>query len=268
MKPALRKLLRADGRALVVAMDHARDWGGLPGLERPEETIARVIEGGADCIMTTYGVAKQFGHLMAGRVGVIVRLDGWSSHFREKWLEYTGWQQLYTVEDALRVGADAVITNYYMGAPGESDSLRVLAQCAAAADRLGVPLVAECLPSPNPEISDPNDPEYIAVAARIANEHGADMIKCYFSGTTKGFRKVTSTNPAPVLVAGGPVLNSALDVLEMVAQAIAADARGVFFGKNIWQSADPAGMVRAMAQVIHDNAPPSEAIAAFNGGKH
>ena len=147
-----------------------------------------------------------------------------------------------------------------MGGPAEHDSLRVLAACAAEADRLGVPLVAECLPCPVPKIAEPNDPEHIAVAARIATEHGADMIKCYYSGTAEGFQKVTSTNPAPVMIAGGPVVDSALELLGMVSGAMRAGARGVFFGKNIWQSADPTATVRAMHRVIHDDASPQEAV--------
>jgi DhnA family fructose-bisphosphate aldolase class Ia len=252
VKASLSGVLRPDGRALVVAMDHARDWGGLPGLERPGETIERVVAGGADAIMTTYGVAKQFRHLTAGKAALIVRLDGWASHYRESWLKYSGWQQLYTVEDALRVGADAVIVNYFMGGAAEHDSLRVLAHAAAEADRLGVPLVAECLPCPSPEIPEPNAPEVIAVSARIANEHGADMIKCYYSGTVEGFRKVTETNPAPVM-------ETPLDVLTVVSDAMRAGARGVFFGKNIWQSTDPGAMVAAMSRVIHGGERPDEA---------
>lgn len=263
MKATISNILRPDGRALVVAMDHARDWGGLPGLERPGETIARVVSGGADAIMTTYGVAKQFGHLTADRVAMIVRLDGWASHYRESWLQYSGWQSLYTVEDALRVGADAVIVNYFMGGPAEHDSLRGLARAAAEADQLGVPLVAECLPCPGPNIAEPNDPEVIAVSARIASEHGADMIKCYYSGSEKGFRQVTETNPAPVLIAGGAVMNTSLDVLTVVSDALRAGARGVFFGKNIWQAADPEAMTAAMRRVIHEGMPPDEAVTAL-----
>jgi DhnA family fructose-bisphosphate aldolase class Ia len=259
VKSTVQNVLGPDGRSLIVAMDHARDWGPLPGLERPEEVIARVIEGGADGIMTTYGVAKQYGHLMAGRVKVIVRLDGWASHLRESWLAYTGWQGLYTVEDALRVGADAVIVNYFMGIAAEHDSLRVLARSAAAADRLDVPLVVESLPCPSPQIAEPNNPAIIAVAARIATEHGADLIKCYYSGTTEGFRQVTETNVAPVLIAGGAVMNTPLDVLEVVHGALAAGARGVFFGNNIWRAPDPTAMVRAMRSVIHDGVSPRTA---------
>jgi DhnA family fructose-bisphosphate aldolase class Ia len=259
VKPSVQNVLGPDGRALIVAMDHARDWGPLPGLERPDEVIERVIAGGADGIMTTYGVAKQYGHLLAGRVKTIVRLDGWASHLRETWLAYSGWQDLYTVEDALRVGADAVIVNYFMGIAAEHASLRVVARAAADADRHGVPLVVESLPCPSPQIAAPNDPAMIATAARIATEHGADIIKCYYSGTTDGFRHVTETNAAPVLIAGGAVMNTPLDVLEVVHGAIAAGARGVFFGNNIWRAADPAAMVRAMRAVIHDDVSPEVA---------
>jgi class I fructose-bisphosphate aldolase len=260
VKSSVEKIFQQDGKSLIVAMDHARDWGGLPGLEQPGETIAKVLAGGADGIMTTYGVAKQFNHLTAGKATMIVRLDGWASCYCESWLQYSGWQQLYTVQDALRVGADAVIVNYFMGGPAEHDSLRVLANAAAEADHLGVPLVAECLPCPGPEIPDPNNEEFIAVAARIANEHGADVIKCYYSGSAEGFRRVTSTNPAPVMIAGGPIADSARDLLAMVHGAMEAGARGVFFGKNIWQSANPAATTRAIRRVIHEHASPDEAV--------
>jgi class I fructose-bisphosphate aldolase len=109
MKPSLQRILKPDGKALIVAMDHARDWGALPGIENPAEIIPRLIEAGADGIMTTYGVAKHFGHLIAGKAALIVRLDGYNSRFGEKWMAYKHWQQLYNVEDVLRHGADAVI---------------------------------------------------------------------------------------------------------------------------------------------------------------
>lgn len=261
MKASVQKVLRGDGKSLIVAMDHARDWGGLPGLERPGETIEKVLAGGADGIMTTHGVAKNFGHLTAGKAALVVRLDGWASHYQESWLQYSGWQQLYSVEDLLHVGADAVIVNYFMGGPAEHESLRVLAKCAAVADKLNVPLVAECLPCPGPRIANPNDPEFIAVASRIASEHGADMIKCYYSGTAEGFQQVTSTSPVPVLIAGGPVVDNATELLAMVSGAIHAGARGVFFGKNIWQSANPTAMTRAIHRVIHEDAAPNFAAA-------
>jgi fructose-bisphosphate aldolase, class I len=259
MKPSLQKILKPDGRALVVAMDHARDWGAMPGLEHPGETISRVIEGGADAIFTSYGVAKQFSHLTAGKVGLVVRLDGYTSRFKEKWLEYTGWNQLYTVEDAIRVGADAVLVCHFIGIEAEPHSLRVMAKCAAEADRLGIPLIVETMPCKCDEIPDPNAPEIIAAGARIATEHGADMIKCYYSGTVESFRQVIDETPAPVLIAGGPQTKTPLDSLKMVSGSVKAGGAGVFYGRNIWQAANPVGMTQAIADIIHKDADPEVA---------
>jgi fructose-bisphosphate aldolase, class I len=263
MKPSVQKLLCPDGKALYVAMDHARDSGPLPGLEHPQEVIEQVIASGADGIMTTYGMAKQYGHLMAGRIRLVVRLDGWSSAYREQWTMYTGWQKLFSVEAAVRLGADAVICNYFLGAAGESASLLVLGQCAEEADRLGVPLVVESVPCPGPNLTDPNDAQHLAVAARIAVEHGADMIKTFYNGDSETFRHVIDTCPVPLLVAGGPMMNTALKILQVVHGGMQAGAKGIFFGKNIWRSPDPSAMVRAMLAVIHANVPPEIAVQEF-----
>jgi DhnA family fructose-bisphosphate aldolase class Ia len=260
MKASNQKLFCPDGRALFVAMDHARDSGPLPGLANPGQTIQQMIASGTDGIMTTYGLAKQYGQMMSGQVRLVVRLDGWSSIYRERWPQYSSWQQLYSVEAAVRLGADAVICNYFLGAAGESASLAIVGRCAEEADRLGIPLVVEAVPCAGPNLADPNDAKHLAVAARIAAEHGADLVKTFYSGATETFRLVTDTCPVPVLIAGGPMLNSALDVLRLVYGGMQAGAKGVFLGKNIWAASDPAGMVRAVSAIIHAQVPPEEAL--------
>lgn len=263
MKSVSQKLFCPDGTALFVAMDHARDSGPLPGLAHPGETVQQMIASGADGIMATYGVAKQYGQMMSGKVRLVVRLDGWSSIYRERWPQYSGWQQLYSVAAAVRLGADAVICNYFLGALGESASLAVVGRCAEEADRLGIPLVVEAVPCAGPNLADPNDAKHLAVAARIAAEHGADVVKTFYSGSAETFRLVTATCPVPVLIAGGPMLNSALDVLRLVHGGMQAGAKGVFLGKNIWAAPDPAGMVRAVSAIIHTQVPPEEAVQAL-----
>jgi DhnA family fructose-bisphosphate aldolase class Ia len=266
MKETVSKILKPDGKALIVAMDHARDWGALPGLVDPAKTIEMVIDAGADGIMTTYGVIKQFGHLMFGRVSVLLRADGYNSYLGEKWMEYTKWQRLYSVEDALRVGADAVVLNYFLGIPAEGDSLRVMAETAAEADKLGMPLVVEALACKSPNIPDHLDAKYIAVAARIAAEHGADVVKCYYSGTPE-YRQVIQDTYVPVTIAGGPAKETMLDALKMVSDAMRIGVKGVFFGQNIWRSANPTGMVRALSDIIHRGVDPEMAHEVHMGGK-
>jgi DhnA family fructose-bisphosphate aldolase class Ia len=71
----LNQIFRPDGRAVIVALDHGLIDGPCPGFERPGDTIAAVVGGGADGILTSYGIARRFSAELAG-VGLIVRSDG------------------------------------------------------------------------------------------------------------------------------------------------------------------------------------------------
>ena len=82
-------ILAADGKALVVAMDHARAYGAIEGLEDPGAVIEASVESGADAVMTTFGVAKRYREQLAGRIPTVIRLDGGPSTYREDWLAYT-----------------------------------------------------------------------------------------------------------------------------------------------------------------------------------
>ena len=84
-----KSILAADGKALIVAMDHARTYGAIEGLEEPGAVIEAAVEGGADAVMTTVGVAKRYNEQLAGRIPAIIRLDGGPSLYREDWLAYT-----------------------------------------------------------------------------------------------------------------------------------------------------------------------------------
>ncbi|MFO7635067.1 MAG: hypothetical protein R6W76_21145, partial [Caldilinea sp.] len=68
----LQHIFRKDGRTLIVAMDHGLIDGPCAGLERPAETIAKIKAGGADAVLTSYGVAKRFAAELAG-LGLILR---------------------------------------------------------------------------------------------------------------------------------------------------------------------------------------------------
>lgn len=246
-------------RHLVVAMDHARAMGAVAGLEDPGRVIDEVIEAGADAIMTSFGTLKRYRERMVGRVPVYLRLDGGTSLVRERWLESTAWTLLHSVEEAQILGAEGACLMYFMGAACELTTLEILSDVAGHCLGSAFPVMVEALPCPSPNIPDPLDAGLIADACRIAFEHGADLLKTYYPGTREGFRKVVAGTPAPVLLAGGPRLPDERAVLGMVADAIAEGGAGVVFGRNIWQSADPAGMVRALRAVIHEGAGADEA---------
>ena len=248
-------ILASDGKALIVAMDHARTHGVIEGLDDPVAVIEASVEGGADAVMTTFGVAKRYREQLVGRIPTIIRLDGGPSLYREDWLAYTEWSLLHSVEDALLLGADGVVLMAFVGIPVELETYRIVARVAGECLRANLPLVVEALPCPSERIPDPRAPDAMASAARLGFEHGADLVKSYY---TDDFRKVTDNCPVPVLVAGGPRMETAKETLQVVHDATQAGAAGVVFGRNIWQSGDTRGMIRALKGIIHEGRPVAE----------
>jgi DhnA family fructose-bisphosphate aldolase class Ia len=98
------------------------------------------------------------------------------------------------------------------------------------------------------------------VAVRVASEEGADFIKTWYTGDPSSFSKVVDYSLVPVLIAGGPKAENERDVLEMVRGAMDAGAAGIAMGRKIWQSPDPAGMVRALAAIIREGASVDDAL--------
>lgn len=247
--------------ALVVAMDHARTLGVVQGLEDVGATLDRVLDAGADAIMTTYGVVKHFHDRLIGRVPVFLRLDGGPSIYREDWLEYSEWSLLHTVEDARRLGVDGVCLMGFMGGDVEMRTYEIVARVVGDCASDGLPVMVEALPCPADRIPNPLDAKAMASASRIAFELGADIIKTYYTGSAQSFSHVTQTCPVPVLIAGGVRMDTIEAALEVVHGAIAGGGKGVVFGRNIWQDDDPAAVVRAMRAIIHDGASVADAVA-------
>ena len=119
--------------------------------------------------------------------------------------------------------------------------------------------MVEALPCPCERIPDPNDADAMASACRIGFEHGADVLKTYATGSAESFRQVTASCPAPVLIAGGPKMDSERAVLQVVRDTLDAGGQGVVFGRNIWQSPEPARMIQALRHLIHDDGTVDEA---------
>jgi DhnA family fructose-bisphosphate aldolase class Ia len=253
--------MQLGAKALVVAMDHARTLGVAPGLEKPGEVLDRVLDAGADAVMTSYGVIKHYRDKLIGRVPTFLRLDGGPSIYREDWLRFSDWRLLHTVDDARRLGVDGVCLMGFMGAEVEMDTYAIVARVVGDCAADGLPVMVEALPCPTERIPDPMDPAAMASASRIGFELGGDIVKTYYTGSADSFRQVTSACPVPVLIAGGTRMDTVRAALDVVHGSIAGGGRGVVFGRNIWQSPQPAAVVAAMKAIIHDGADVDGAMA-------
>jgi fructose-bisphosphate aldolase, class I len=247
----MNRILARDGKALIVAMDHAA-ISGPKGLERPGDVIRQVIDGGADAILTTYGVARAFGKELA-RVGLIMRTDGGASVIGPDVSESAG---LYSVEDALRVGADGVVANAGPGHKNEVKHIEWLSKLSSACDQWGVALVAEMMPG-----GFDSGPEFRTLAnhqlaARFGSEYGADLLKTPYCD---GFEAVVSSVYTPIVVPGGSKMTGE-QLLEMVYCAVKAGAVGCAVGRNVWGAENPTKMTEALSAVIHGGATVDEAL--------
>jgi class I fructose-bisphosphate aldolase len=241
----LNRLMGKDGKTVVVAMDHgSAGIAPLGGLQDPTRLVPELIDNGADAILTSPGIVRLCAHQL-GHVGLILRIDGGPSAQSGEWERI---KVVLSVEDALRLGADAVIMMGIVGAPGETESLANLWQMAAACHAWGVPLVAEMLPGGFTAKAVTID--QLAVAARLGAELGADLIKIRYQGPAEDYRKVIDACYRPVIILGGskqPVEQLTSEVRD----ALSVGASGVAIGRNVWQDPNPGQVTRILKETVH-----------------
>jgi DhnA family fructose-bisphosphate aldolase class Ia len=237
----LHRIFRADGRSVVVALDHGQFKHKAKGLDDIGGIIGKVIDGGTDGIILNPGPATQFASIYAGRAALILRLTGASTEHNP---DFDYHRPIATVEQAVALGADAVLVMGFIGGAGEARSLELLARIAGDCRSYGMPLIAEMLPV---EPDRFYDTEWIRCAARVGYELGADCIKAYFTNAP-AYGTVVDNCPVPILIAGGPKVD---DPLAMVQDAISLGAAGVAFGRNVFEAANPTQEVEKLVSLVH-----------------
>jgi DhnA family fructose-bisphosphate aldolase class Ia len=255
----LNRIFRPDGRALIVALDHGLLDGPCPGLEDPAATITKLVRGGADAVLTSYGNARSFAQELAP-TGLILRVDGGSTSLGSM----DGPPSLlYRIEDALRLGADAIALNGFPGSPHEQASLENLSTAISQAHAWGLPVMAEMVPGGFDSPPEWRSADNIALSVRVAAELGADLVKTPYAA---GFERVIDTCYVPVVILGGAKRGKERDMLADIKASADAGAAGVAIGRNIFQAEDPTAMTKAVASVLHYNASVDEAVALLGTG--
>lgn len=259
-------------RAVAIAYAHGALFGPVPGIVTLQEHHRKIVEftkGGASSVLMMAPYATLCGDLFVGpgkpSLGLCLE---WSNMWRpDTLLGYSDQSgstvNVLTVEEALQLGADYVHTYLFIGASDAAKEAREIqrnAKIVRDCNRYGIPLMIEPMARGEKVGANIYDPAYIALAARIADELGADIIKTAYTGTMESFQSVVEACSAPVLIAGGPRASTDLDVLTMVEGAIRAGATGVVFGRNVFQAPNSEKMTRAICQVVFEEATAAEAV--------
>lgn len=246
---------RNSGRAVVVPVDHGITMGPIQGLVDMKATIDRVSQGGATAVVMHKGVVP-YGHRSFGRdIGLIVHLSASTSLSPDPNSKVI----VTTVEEAIKMGADAVSIHVNIGASTEPEMLHDFGQVARECNEWGMPLMVMLYPR-GKDIKDNFDVDLLKQCARAGMELGADIVKTSYTGDIDTFREVVKGAIIPVLIAGGPKMDSDRDLLQMVKDSVEAGGSGVSIGRNIFQHRNVTGITRAVAEVVLHDASVDEAL--------
>jgi putative autoinducer-2 (AI-2) aldolase len=243
LKNRLSSIIQPDGRVVMLAVDHGYFLGPLTKLEDPGATIEPLLPH-ADALMLTRGVLRNCVPTDTS-VPMVLRMSGGNSIVGPALSD----EGLTTcVEDAIRLNAAAITLSVYIGTPHEKQTLLNLGRLVDEGERYGIPVLA--VTAVGKEL-EKRDARYLSLCCRICSEIGAHFVKTYYCDE---FEKVTESCPVPIVIAGGPKLETPDDAVEMARNAIERGAAGVDMGRNVWQSDDPVGMIRAIGEVVHAHA--------------
>jgi fructose-bisphosphate aldolase/2-amino-3,7-dideoxy-D-threo-hept-6-ulosonate synthase len=241
-----RILDRNTRRTIIIPMDHGVGAGPIRGIIDMPATVNKVAEGGANAVLGHMGLPK-YGHRGYGRdVGLIIHLSASTSLGPDPNHKVL----VTTIDEAIKVGADAVSVHINVGAEDEAQMLQDLGHVARLCDEWGMPLIAMMYPR-GAKVTSEHDVEYVKHAARIGAELGADIVKTNYTGDIDSFREVVKGCPVPVVIAGGPRMETERELLEMVYDSIQAGGRGVAIGRNVFQSNDPTLLVSNISKIVH-----------------
>jgi fructose-bisphosphate aldolase/2-amino-3,7-dideoxy-D-threo-hept-6-ulosonate synthase len=258
-KRRLKRILRDDNRTVIVPMDHGVTIGPVTGIIDMQDIVNKLLLGGVDAVLVNRGVAKS---VDTGNAGLIVHLCGSTKHCPDP----NSKVQICSVEDAVRLGADAVSVHINIGAKQEDRMLATLGNVACKCDDYGMPLLAMMYPR-GPSIKDQHAVDVVAHAARVGAELGADIVKTNYTGDTESFKKVVNGCHVPVIIAGGPKVETARDVLQMVSDSLKVGGAGVSIGRNVFQHENPTRMIKAISALVHQRASVSEAVKILGGSE-
>jgi len=229
-------------------MDHGLTVGTIKGLEDVAEMVDKVALGGANAVIMHSGMVGA-GHRQYGKdIGLIIHLSAATDLAPDPNRKVL----VCSVERALKLGADGVSIHINIGADEEPEMLQDASKVVEATRKWGVPLIAMMYPR-GKKIKDENDPKVVNIAARAGAELGADIVKTNYTGDIDSFKEIIKGVYIPVIIAGGPKMNTIPEVLQMVYDSIQAGASGVAFGRNVFQSDDPTKTVSAISKIVHNN---------------
>jgi class I fructose-bisphosphate aldolase len=259
-----------EGRAIIIPIDHGFYRGNVKGLEDPYRLMESLIQQGVDATLMSFGMGKMTNDLFAVKNAParILTIDyPLFSNVPGESHGVLNYSMCSSVEQALKWGFDCVKVLLVWGLKPELQmkEIQCIGSLVAECDKVGMPVMmepvfhGECIP---PEKK--SDPQLIAHAARMALELGADVLKMPYTGDVNSFKTITNALHVPIVILGGPKMNSIADVFRVAKESVAAGGRGVVFGRNVWgDQSIMVKMVRGLKDAVYNLDDPQTIVAKY-----
>jgi DhnA family fructose-bisphosphate aldolase class Ia len=255
-----RLLPGEDNTCLICAIDHGMTSPVfLDGLYNTGSRIQEAVAGGANVLMLSRGMVKQYACFLNRDTSLALMLTA-SAAGRPAGAIIT---PIGSVEEALRIGADAVVVYVALAGENEPEMITYLSKVGESCELLGMPLIAEAeYPNAYQSLDQMNQSlggEYLKRNARLCAELGADIVKVNWSGDQKSFADIVRACAKPVVLAGGSLISDEelLTRMELVREA---GAVGCSVGRNIFQHSHPEAITRAISRIFRNRWPASQAL--------
>ncbi len=256
----LTRIIRPEtSRSIIIPLDHGVTIGAAKGIEHINNTVSDMVSGNADAVLMHKGLVRNSGCCQTYQnTGLIMHLSASTSlavHANRKVL-------VATVEEALRVGADAVSIHVNLGDENEAQMLSDAGLVADECDKWGMPLIM-MLYGRGPKIESQFAPEIVGHCARLGAELGADIVKVPYTGDIESFSRVVEGCHVPVVIAGGDKMDCVEDILQMASDSILAGGSGLSIGRNVFQSPDRISLMHALNGIVHQGLSVEEVLNAI-----
>ncbi len=239
---------RETNKTIIVPMDHGLTVGPIKGIEKDlGEIVNKIALGGANAVLGHIGIPLYAHRGYGPDIGLILHLSGSTSISPDSNYKVL----VNTVLEAVKLGADGVSIHINIGTKSDPEMLETLGRVSRECREFGMPLLAMMYPR-GENIEDEYDVEVVKIAARVAAELGADIVKTNWTGDPDSFKEVVNGCMAPIIIAGGEK-SGIKGILEITKQSIEVGGSGVAYGRNVFQAEDSTKVVRALCLIVHNN---------------
>jgi len=249
----MKRVIDGAGVSVICALDHGMTSPTfLEPLADIETRTEEAVAGGANVIMMSKGMIRAAHSAFSPTTSLALLLSASAAPEEGRPTVV----QIADVEEALVLGADAVVLFTALGGEDEAGMLEILSSVGRECAALGMPFIAEAeFPTTYAsveELSAQYGFEYLQRNVRLCAELGADIVKTNWPGDGERFGKlVEAANGIPMVLAGGSRLED-LELLSRMEQAMAAGAIGCSVGRNIFMHRSPEAITRALSRVIRE----------------